>query len=217
MTPIVFLDTETDGVHPGRKVWEVAMIRRDDAGRRETSFFVDIDLSTADPFGLKVGRFYERHPLGRQLSAAYSNDHAASPVWESADWRERNGIPRIAAAAMRVARWTHGAHIVGAVPNFDTEVLATLLRANGLTPSWHYHLIDVEALAVGWINGVGMQAVNDGVIAAADLTKTAPPWKSDDLSRAVGVEPPAEDERHTALGDARWAMRLYDAITGGAK
>lgn len=40
------------------------------------------------------------------------------------------------------------------------------------------------------------------------------PWKSDDLSRACGVEPPTEDERHTALGDARWVMRLYDAITG---
>ena len=25
--PIVFLDTETDGLHPGRRVWEVAMIR----------------------------------------------------------------------------------------------------------------------------------------------------------------------------------------------
>lgn len=36
-----------------------------------------------------------------------------------------------------------------------------------------------------------------------------------DLARAVGVEPPT-DERHTAMGDARWAMAVYDAITGGA-
>jgi hypothetical protein len=34
------------------------------------------------------------------------------------------------------------------------------------------------------------------------------------LSFAVGVEPPRVGERHTAMGDARWAMRLYDAITG---
>jgi len=64
MTPLCFIDTETDGVHPGRKPWEIALIRRDETGEHEQSFFVDIDLSTADPFGLRVGRFYDRHPLG---------------------------------------------------------------------------------------------------------------------------------------------------------
>jgi len=45
------------------------MVRREpDGSEREVSFFVEIDLSTADPFGLRVGRFNERHPLagGRQ-------------------------------------------------------------------------------------------------------------------------------------------------------
>ena len=41
-----------------------------------------------------------------------------------------------------------------------------------------------------------------------------PPWKSDDLSAALGITV-SEDERHTALGDARWAMRIYDAVMGG--
>jgi len=41
------------------------------------------------------------------------------------------------------------------------------------------------------------------------------PWKSDDLSRLIGVEPPGEDDRHTALGDARWAQRVWDAVMGG--
>ena len=40
----------------------------------------------------------------------------------------------------------------------------------------------------------------------------APPWKSDDLSRACGVTPPEGDDRHTALGDARWVMAWYDAM-----
>lgn len=44
---------------------------------------------------------------------------------------------------------------------------------------------------------------------------TAPlPWKSDNVSRVCGVEPPSEQERHTAMGDALWAMRLYDRISG---
>src|SRR5574338_1576276 len=198
MTPICFLDTETDGVHPGRKVWEVAMIRRDDTGERETQFYVALDLSSADPFGLKVGGFYDRHPMGRYLSGR--TDHAPTTgseyLWPFS-------------AAHEVARFTHGAHLVGAVPNFDAEVLANLLRAEGLTPAWHYHLIDVEAMAVGWLagRGTGLSSPQDHVM--------QPPWKSDDLARACGVEPPSDDERHTALGDARWAMRLYDALIGG--
>lgn len=160
MTPLVFLDTETDGVHPNRRVWEVAMIRRDDDGQRERSFFV--------------------------------------------------GVPPLCAhdAAKEVMSWTFGAHLVGAVPNFDAEALARLLRAEGYLPSWHYHLIDVEAMAVGWLFGT----YPNGAALVGE-----PPWKSDDLARACGVEPPTDDERHTALGDTRWAMRWYDAMTGGAQ
>lgn len=35
-------------------------------------------------------------------------------------------------------------------------------------------------------------------------------------TETTGVQPPSEQDRHTALGDALWAQRLYDAITGGA-
>jgi hypothetical protein len=35
--------------------------------------------------------------------------------------------------------------------------------------------------------------------------------------RACGVKPPTEQERHTALGDTRWAMRLYDAVVHGKR
>lgn len=225
--PIVFLDTETDGVHPGRKVWEVAMIRRDNEGERETRFFVDIDLSTADPFGLNVGGFYNRHPLGKQLSANYSNDSATARGWEDLDYRDRRESLTSRAAAMRVSRWTHGAHIVGAVPNFDTEVLAKLLRDNGLTPAWHYHLVDVEAMALGYLarckhdEEIFLHNTTDEVrehrktsVIDRYAALTELPYKSDELSRACSVEPPSPAERHTALGDARWCQRWYDALSG---
>lgn len=207
MTPICVVDTETTGVHPGRKVWEVAMIRRDDHGEQETSFMVQVDLAAADPFGLSVGRFYERHPLGRFLSGATmdesEDDRAVSP----------------AQAAEKVALWTHGAHIVGAVPNFDTEVLGTLLREHGLIPAWHYHLIDVENLAVGFLAGRRFEwrsSTGEGEPDSANpWPAVLPPWNSDELSALVGVEPASEKDRHTALGDARWCLRLWDAITGG--
>lgn len=185
--PLCFIDTETDGIHPDRRPWEIALIRRDENGEHETSFFVDIDLSTADPFALRIGRFYERHPLGKALFTLNPDRWAdvATPHLH---------------AALTVARYTHGAHLVGNVPGFDAHVFDRLLREHRLTPAWHYHLIDVEALAIGYLRGQG---------------EPMPPlpWKSDELSIAIGVQPPGEDDRHTALGDARWAMRLYDRIT----
>ena len=197
MTPIVFIDTETTGIHPGRKVWEVAMIRRDEDGDTETAFFVDVDLTDADPFGLNVGRFWERHPRGRWLSGR-TGELRMLDSWTPLD------------AAIVVSQKTHGAHLVGAVPNFDAETLAPLLREHNLIPSWHYHLVDVEALAVGYLEGqaeAGRQEVDESITSGVAL-----PWNSNDLSRAVGVDPEGFD-RHTALGDAKWARAIYDAVT----
>lgn len=202
MTPICFIDTETTGVHPGRKVWEVAMILRDDAGQREISFFVEVELVGADPFGLSVGRFYERHPFGRYLAGLDTEEPAAAYFATGRDAGDLAYVSTLAAARL-VARWTNGAHLVGIVPNFDSEVLADLLRWHQLIPAWHYHLIDVEAMAVGWLNA-RRQHGEDPI---------APPWRSDDLFRLCGIEPPSDDERHTAMGDTVWAMRIYDRLT----
>lgn len=241
--PLCFIDTETDGVHPKREAWEVALIRRDydpadstSFNQTEVQFFVDVDLAKADPFGLKVGGFYERHPMGRWLA---SRPESAENPWPPRHLYDELLTP--GQAARTIARMTHGAHLVGVVPNFDAEVFDRLLRRNGLLPGWHYHLVDVEAMAVGWLNAwygrprrwvLGAQEsyaepvelspstlitlpdaeVQVGGFDPAILT---PPWRSDDLARAGGVEPPSEEDRHTALGDARWAMRWYDTLTGG--
>lgn len=209
MTPLCFIDTETTGVHPDRRVWEVAIIRRDENGQQERVWQVsDVDLSNADPFGLNVGRFYDRHGL-------YGNESQVDLVPEKV-------------AARFVEEATRGAHLVGAVPDFDARTLDPMLRRHGLIPAWHYHLIDVEAMAVGWLRAQGYGTCTCGAYdrgevghpAEADCKIFYPvtdlPWKSNDLSHACGVEPPTSNERHTALGDARWAMRWYDAMTGSA-
>lgn len=187
MTPLVFTDCETTGIHPERQAWEVAMIRRDGVGQRRIEFFIDVDLSQADPFGLQVGGFYDRHPMGRRLASGSSG--------ASRSYTEER-------AAYRIAEWTHGAHIVGVNPSFDTSTLEPLLRSHGLIPAWNYHLIDVGPMAYGWLLHAG--------------TRVDLPYRSDDLGAALGVTPLAAEKRHTAMGDAEWVMAMYDAMTGGA-
>lgn len=205
MTPIVFIDTETTSLRPDRRAWEVGMIRRADHrdADQETSFFIhidDIDLPNADPFALDVGRFWQRHPQAvTDARVGYEvHDFEDTSMWSTL----RGEVLDAGTAAQVVRLWTHGAHLVGAVPSFDAEVLAALLRDNWLTPTWHYHLIDVENLAVGWLAGRGETVL--------------PPWKSADLSRMVGVDAATDEERHTALGDARWAARIFDRVMGSA-
>lgn len=212
--PLVFLDTETTGVHPGRRIWEAAMIRRDPGQPdRETQFYVDVNLANADPVGLAIGRFYQRHPLGRVAAGLDDQPHEAIYTRE--------------AAALTIARWTHGAHVVAACPWFDTTSFEHLLRRQSLLGGWHYHLIDVEAMMVGYLEGqhaawvAASQWFQEGSTGralalkrASDCTKPLQlPWKSNALAEACGIPPQPAEEEHTALGDARHARTIYDTIT----
>lgn len=163
---VVFIDCETTGLDPERhEIWEIGLL---DANGHEWRCTPEVDRGTADAVSLDIGEFYTRYPinaLNLQMSRAR--------------------------AAREVERLTRGHHIAGAVISFDAAFLTRFLRANNATPGWHYHIIDVEAIAAGRLG-------------------LAPPWKSDELSRAVGVDP-GMFERHTALGDALWARAIYDA------
>lgn len=179
MPQLAFVDTETLGLDPDRHaIWEVGLILSD--GTHDSELLWQIHLSDAqiahgDPVGMKIGRFKDRY-----------KGQAATDVREFLS---------------RFLNYTEGCHLVGAVPSFDEERLRRLAILHGFWPKWHYHLIDVEAMAVG---------------ALAQRGITPPlPWKSDDLTALLGVEPVSAEDRHTALGDARWAKRIYDAIMAG--
>ena len=209
--PICFVDTETTSLRPDRRAWDIAIIRVDDdhPDGLVAQFFIDLDsldLPNSDPFSLRVGRFWGRHPQALALQSFRSIETVpvdGGGLYPSESLHPlRGAVLTESRAAQVVAAYTHGAHFVGAVPSFDAEVLAALLRDNWLTPSWHYHLIDVEVLAAGWL--------------ARDGRAPAPPWRSDDVAAALGVDAPDDGELHTALGDARWARRIYDRVMGGA-
>lgn len=199
MTALCFLDTETTSLErpssptPG-EVWEVGLIVRgeNDLGLYETEhhWLLPVTLEHADPVSLDIGRFHDRHPQGdRYLGPSGHLTNVDVFAHELAAV-----IPR-------------GAHLVGNVVSFDEERLAAILHRHGIArPPWHYHLVDVEALAAGALS-------TDPTL----LDVARPPWKSDALNMALGVEEPDDLERHTALGDARWAMATYDAVMGKSR
>lgn len=184
MSDIVFMDTETLGLSLDSPIWEFAAIRRTggvigEVVEQELHLFINHDPDRISP----------------DLPEPFVVDYQAR--WQTAPEHTSR-----ANAADRIVRFFGGRpHVVGAVPNFDTERIAhQLLRPNGFVEPWHYHLIDVENLAVGFLAGRSMLMM--------------PPWKSDDLSLAIGVDP-EQFERHTAMGDVRWVKAQYDAVIDG--
>lgn len=188
--PIVFLDIETTGLHPDLgQPWDVGLI---DRYGMEHEWRLPVDLGRADPISLKIGEYRKRTPSG-------------TPTVPLADF------------ASEFAALCDGCHLAGAVVSFDEERLRRLLRADGECESWHYHLVDVEALAAGYLLGKAERLAagtsQQAGFAAAFRAVAAPPWDSGDLSRAVGVNPDAFD-KHTGIGDARWARAVFEACAG---
>lgn len=179
MSAIVFLDTETTGLTDQDEIWEFAAIRRE-AGKPDEhlSFFIEHYLERAKQLPPK---FREDH------DNRYKFDGWANSKVDSVDLIHNILRDR--------------AHIVGAVPSFDTGFLTRLYAEVGREPNWHYHLIDVENLVVGYL-------------AAKWGKPVEPPYNSNDLSLCVGVNPD-DFERHTAMGDVLWAKAIYDQVMNG--
>lgn len=180
LTKLAFVDTETTGLDKGiHRIWEIAIITEEDEHLFQIPLSVD-EVRWANPVAQSMTKFAERYQYPIDGYSFYNHDAVAL---RKAIWRD-------------VYRLTQGRHIVGAVPNFDTERMEPEIKRVGFEPGWHYHLIDVEALAVGWLQGRG----------EFDLEL---PWNSKELSRKVGVDPAEFQPSHTALTDARWARALY--------
>lgn len=205
-TALLFLDTETTGLRPDiHTPWEIAWIgavHDTEAGtlaevvRRQ----VYVELSeaqkaNADPFALKVGRFEERYV--ETDSVVYTDvldqlryDISTTQAW-AAEMDARGDLSTLPPI-----------HLVGAIPSFDHAMICQNWTGwpgfgEGL---WHYHLIDIEALAVGAINGY-----------LATTNQWVWPIQSGALSTwfEVSID---ESVKHTAMGDALGVQALYREI-----
>jgi DNA polymerase III epsilon subunit-like protein len=177
VTKLAFVDIETTGLHPVlHQPWEIAVILRDPALPTdiEYTWYVEPDLTAADATALRLTHFYKRW---------------ATEKWE---WQDPHEV------AAEIAHVTSESHFVGAVPNFDDRRIEDFLRVHGHAPTWHYHLIDIEALMVGYLAGKGKTVT--------------PPWRSTELSNRIGLPQRPAEQAHRALDDARWARDVYDKV-----
>jgi hypothetical protein len=228
---VAFVDCETTGLDPEwDHVWEIAVIVGHTEyvwQQRANSYNGATKLPlSVDPWVLENTGISDRY------------DHQAA-----VPWRESIG---------RFNDLTRGRHLVGACPWFDSERLHRVHLDNSRTDDkgfwrtssreerqhpWHYHLIDVEALAVGFLRAIefmGMTPMyaDDGRMVGTtrpirevgasywlwpgSVDAEMPlPWSSSDLSKAVGVDPDHFLPKHSALTDARWAKAVFEAIIGG--
>ena len=181
MSDLIFIDTETTGLSMDADIWEFAGIRRGlDYYSESLHLFIEHDWKKCAELPESFRCDHEERFPGHNL--ATSRHSAAHQISQFVN--ARDGMKP---------------HIVGAVPDFDAYRLAKMIsdQIGWWTPTWHYHLIDVENLAAGWL--------------AARGSVIDPPWDSNALSASIGIDPD-RFERHTAMGDVLWAQAIYDAV-----
>lgn len=173
--------------------------------------FIDTETTGLDRITRQVWDvgIIRRDPNGRRvifsaIVADVDMRHADPRSLEIGRFSQRHpkegGTPEPGTEVMRereVAEKAHalldGCYLVGAVPWFDEHGLFWMMERVGLpVEPYHYHFVDVENLAAGQLQ---MQ----------------PPWDFDKLLSRYGIRYD-ERKRHTALGDAEVAEKLYDAV-----
>ena len=189
--PIVSIDTETLGLAIEHPIWELALIRRElDGAQVEHHWFVQHSAELADQ---------------ADLPESFMADYRARYDADAAIAR-----PDLAIILRHLLRPIDGQQpiLIGSNPSFDANRIG-LHVGKDIPDLWHYRTIDVATLTAGWIAG---RRSAERVVTGPHEGVLAPPWKSDDLAATTGVK--AGPHRHTALGDARWALAVWDSVMG---
>lgn len=179
---IVFCDLETTGLDPNRHaIVEIALIKGEEVYDKWIKLTVQ-ELAVAESIALKVNQYWAR-------------------VQDVEDDRvvDSGNFPRVyysrQEAAYDIAQFTDGCILAGNNVKFDQQFLEVWLRKHGACPTWDYHVLDVPTYAAGFLT--------------ASSASAKPPFKSSFISQALRV--PEPDEAHTAMGDALWSKRIWEA------
>jgi DNA polymerase III epsilon subunit-like protein len=196
VTRVIALDTEATGLDSRASIWEIGICPCLSTGPGQ------VITVLVQPFGP-----YDYLRLPQTFRADYEARYdsvAALDRTEAAAWLKKTFTPNPDGTKPI---------LVGAVPGFDDRIIRQSLP--GFEPPWHYHVQDVETLAVGYLRALEQTTVLTAPERDALRRILTPSYNSTALSLAVGVEPPGPGVRHTAGGDARWAAEIWDAVHRG--
>ncbi len=192
-TPLLFMDMETTGLRPDIHVpWELGYAVASHDTVNDALF-----VAYGGQSFIKVSD--EAMRLADPTALAIGGFHRRYDAKNAITPERAAEILRLAADSIAHSCANPAApkpYLVGAVPSFDSNMACIhWLGWPGFgAGAWHYHLIDVENLVAG-------------------RQRIPPPYSSAALSEAVGVSPDRPD-KHTALGDVKWAIELYAAAYG---
>lgn len=218
---VALIDIESTGLNHLSRPWEIAVIVREytegsphPISEQEHVWHVRYDYNTlpegTETQALIVGKWAQRGP----------EEHSARYLERLREQGVRCGAGGEFAIAAHVHRVLSTATIAGIGVHYDAEVLGRMFLRHGLPwHPWHYGIIDLKTAAWGHLRGRrGRVARTDATVsevqARLELISEYDqlPVKSERIAEWLGVKPPVDEERHTAIGDARWAARWWDAL-----
>lgn len=184
MPDLLFLDTETLGLDPYAPIWELAALRRAEA--TEENGWTE-EETTLHMFVQHADSDRWLTELPAQFRADYLNRYDADAA-----------VP-ISEAVESLMDFAKGRPLmIGSNPGFDAErIRRQWLEPRGAREPWYYHLEDIASIVKGFL----------AARKALDFTMV----KSDDMSRAIGINPDDYD-RHTAMGDVLWTRDQWDVV-----
>lgn len=204
---LVIVDTETTGLDPDtEQVFEIAVY--------------DLDTDTYKTWTIEPhpDTIEAMHPKAAEVNRYHERTADKDWLWTVEHYSHGYENKEVHDMLHDLSNWLDGNHILGAVPDFDARFLTTMYKAFDFdAPRWHYHLIDIEAVAVGYMLHAkalhGLSSSTEAWLKVQQIDQLLElPYKSDDLAAWFGVEPAPEVERHTALGDVMWTKRWWEAM-----
>ena len=207
MALLLFNDNETTGLDfINDEVWQVHFLA---ARTGETRAF--------DSFTRLITHDTEKM---KKLPEKFQKIH--SDIWSNPDY---TGLVRTPFAAMMeflewresIANEGEKAHFIAANPTFDSIMLMNnqIIPFSVFYQIFDYHLIDIEALALGWLRHQELNlSWSAPSVEALTPRESFLPFKSDDLSKALGIY--NEDaHKHDAISDVDWLVAMWKAMNGG--
>ena len=191
--PLISLDLETTGLDERvHETWEVGLVHED--GREWLFEFAPRRLGEASLEALRINGYVDRATLEpMNPSPAWETDATSGPGWVKgsavAHSPSQKPLNTAVACAATIAQITNGAQLMGCAIQFDMRFLAATLRRDAVNPRWHHRALDLGSFAAGRL-GVPRPL----------------------SSQAMVEQVLPNDEPHTALGDARWNMAVYERL-----